>query len=293
MLLVDMSMVLHRCFHKMDFLANSKGVHTGMEYGSFRILESLQKKFPNQEIILVFDIGKSDKQKQYPQYKGNRTEGSSEFYRRINVFRDMLQICYKTSFKQGIEADEIIYTLAYVYPSPHYIYTNDDDLLQAISDELHIKVIKSFESKLYYWDAEKVKEKYFVSPNMLPMFRAFVGDSSDNLPGIPRVNKKLMAEALYNALEKWDCKDLMDYLKIVYEENLFGDKMKEQIRLWITEGSFFDNYNLMKLKSIDCEIFMPTNENEKLKEFLVELEIYSLNICKKLGMNAVQENEEF
>ncbi len=293
MIFIDMSMVLHRCFHKMDFLSNSKGVHTGMEYGSLRIIESLQKKFPDQEIILVFDVGKSRKREEFPHYKGNRTGASPEFYERVNKFRNILQTKYKTSFKEGFEADEIIYTLSLVCPSPHYIYTNDDDLLQAISDELHIKVIKSFESKLYFWDEGKVREKYCVTPNILPMFRAFIGDSSDNLPGIPRINKKLMAEALYNALEKWNGEELIDYLKIVYEENLFGDKMKEQIKIWIMEGPFFINYNLMKLKKIDCEIFLPTKDFAMLKEFLIELEIYSLNICKELGMDVVQKDEEF
>jgi len=293
MLLIDISMVFHRCLHKLDFLKTSTGIHTGIEFGTFRILESLPKKFPDQEIILAFDQGRPKRKDIDPAYKANRNPKSDEFYSRINKLKIILSQLYRTASEEDEEADEIICDLAHQYPGPHFIYSNDDDLLQVIDDEREIQVVKSFESKLYFWDEEKVREKYRVGPALLPIFRAFTGDKSDNIPGIPRINKLLLAEALYFSLEHCKTDSTFGYLNIMKENNLFSENMKIKIIEWIESGRFVTNYRLLKLGSLNIRLEDPKHDLNKVKKYLEKLEIYSLKICKKLGMNAIQPNEEF
>jgi len=293
MLFVDTSMVIHRALHKLDFLKNSKGVHTGMEFGTFKILESLEKKFPNEIIILCFDKGISKRKKIDPNYKANRSKRSDEFIERSERLQEVLSVLYRTAYAYGEEADELIYSLANQYTGPHYIYSNDDDLLQAVNDEYEIQVVKSFQSKLYYWDEAKIREKYYVGPALLPMFRAFIGDSSDNIKGIPRINRKLLAEALTHALDKWSGESIFDFLEIFMTENLFSDNMKLKVRHFVEDGNFLTNYRLIKLMSIPTTVNKPEGELQIVENFLKEKEIYSLGICEKLGMKNIQDGDEF
>jgi len=295
MLLIDASMVFHRCFHKLDFLMTSKGVHTGMEFGTFRIIESLQKKFPKQDIILVFDEGYERRKAIDPNYKANRSKKSSEFYLRMSNMKLILSQVYYTASKEGEEADEVIHSLVYRtgLDGPHYIYSNDNDLLQSVSDELKIQVVKSHESKLYFWDEAKIREKYGVGAGLLPIFRSFIGDGSDNIFGIPRIPRRILAEGLIYAIDRWDGENIFDYLKIFTEDNLFSDNMSKLVSEFIEDGSFVRNYQLIKLEVLDVFIEDPRNKIDLVKEYLQTLEIFSLKLCKDIGMKEIQSEEEF
>jgi DNA polymerase-1 len=284
-------MVFHRAFSKLDFLANSAGVHTGMEFGTFKILESLAGKFPTHEIVLAFDRGTSRRKTIDPNYKGNRSPRSDDFYQRSNKLQEILSQIYKTASKDGEEADEVIHSLA-AQRTECFIYSNDADLLQSINDERKIQVVKSFESQLYYWDESKVREKYGVGTGLLPIFRSFTGDSTDNIPGVPRINKKLLAEALLFALEH-STADIWDFLHIFKTQNLFSKNMNLLLTDFIDNGRFVLNYQLIKLECFPVQIQNPQEDKNSVRTFLQELEIRSLKICKELGMDAIEEGEEF
>lgn len=292
MILVDTSMIFHRAFSKLDFLKNSKGINTGMEYGTFRILESLEKKFKGSDIILVFDRGSTRRKALDPNYKGNRSKKSEDFQSRVHKLEMILSSIYKTSSKAGEEADEVLHSLSQDC-SNCCIYSNDNDLLQSIDDEREIKVIKSYQSKLYFWDEEKVREKYLVGPSMIPIFRAFTGDSSDNITGVPRIPKKFLAEALFYALEHWDGAYIYDFIKIVRENNLFSNNMAAKIAEFIDNGKFILNYQLIRLKYLDVEVQEPVDDMNYIKDFFENLEIRNLKICKKIGMHDIEEKDEF
>ena len=284
-------MVIHRAFHKLDFLTTSSGIPTGMEFGTFRILESLQKKLSG-EIILVYDcpLAASELRKINPEYKSTRGQRSPEFYSRIEKLQNALNMVWTHSLVKGKEADSVLYNLSRELKGPHFIYSNDDDLLQAIDDSLGVQVVKSHESTLYYWDEVKVMDKYFLPPSLLVMLRAFIGDSSDNLPGVPRLPKKLMAEAILHSLNQ----DGIPSIEKIKTENLFGPKIANSLIEFIDSGLFLRNFLVMEL-SHDCRppVIPARRDNQKLIEFFTSLEIYTLNICKEIGMDSVEENEEF
>lgn len=288
MLLIDTQMLIRRCYAKMDFLKNQAGVPTGMEFGTLNSLQGLQNKFPDQQVVLCLDSMQSWRKDKHPEYKANReriTEGS--YWMRLGAFQKFLKCVYYTAGKTKYEADDIMFTLSRTQEGPHYIYTNDKDLLQAIND--NVKVLKSFASKLYLWDIAAVKEKYYsLKPEFLPEFRAFVGDGSDNLFGVPRIKKAFLAQLITWAHDNGISLHCMlgEIATAEWSENMRGD-----IITFIESGIFDRNYELMKLTTVpDIQIIEPISDDEYVAKKLKEWNIYSLKLSKKYNLC---ESEEF
>lgn len=295
MLFIDASMLAHRTFAKMDFLKNSKGTRTGMEFGFLRSIESLEKKFPDQAICVCWDYALAGVRKVVcSHYKANRTPKPKSFYRRLATLRRLVNVFWFSSDEPGREADDVMYALSRKVQGPHYIYTNDDDLLQAVDDRRGILVLKSWKSQLFEWDEQKVLEKYRVLPKMLPLYRAFVGDKSDNLFGVPRINKKYLA-ALVNWCDGQDFDVAMLAREIATGEGWKPD-MKTAIHDFIgPAGDFTTNYALMKLSVFDVKIRDSTEDYDYACDKLVEWEMRSLKISQQFkdAFKATLENEEF
>ena len=148
MILIDGNLLAHRAFHKMDFLENSKGVHTGMEFGFLRSIESLERKFPEHKIIICFDTKYNKKKAVCGRYKANRSKMSDTFYQRLRELQKFLTNFWVIAHMDGEEADDVMYTLAQDQKGIVYLYSNDNDLLQCVTDK--IMVLKSHESNLYF-----------------------------------------------------------------------------------------------------------------------------------------------
>ena len=281
MILIDTSMVIRRCYAKLDFLKTSNGVMTGIEFGTLRIIESLQRKFPDQEIVLCLDSKKSWRKDKYPMYKANRSRIPSDtYYGRLNVFIKFLKCVYVTVEAEGFEADDVIYKMS-LQPGKHYIYSNDHDLLQAVG--VNVTMLKSFQSKLYHWDAAKVLEEYGVPPKYLAEYMAFVGDKGDNVIGVSRIKKKFLASLIIWAHEK--NKTISEILEEIKTAE-WGALLKANIVAFIDAGEFHKNYELVKLGG-DVEAMVvnqPTNDETFIVERLKHWEIYSLKLSSKYGV---------
>jgi len=294
MMLVDTSMVMHRCFHKMDFLKNSEGIPTGLEFGSLKILQMLKKNYPDQQIVCCFDCPPSEnwRRKESKVYKSDRKEASEGFFERVTEFKKFLRCIYYTSELHEEEADDVIYALSRKYKGPHYIYTNDKDLLQAVSNEFGIIQLKSWKSNLYEWTEDKVLAEFGVSPEVLPFLRAFIGDKSDNLTGVSRIGKSYLAELI-----QWCHKKGLDFDKTL-EEIKTGDwseSEKTKITEFIDSGAFYENYKLMVLLAQNAvEVHLPVENDDFVVECLNKWEILSLEICEKYKDKLVASlDEEF
>ena len=299
MILVDASMVVYRAYKKLDHLENSKGVSTGMEYGTLRILESLQKKYLAHDIILVFDGVRSTvkRKKIEPAYKANRSEKETGFIKRMSVLKDFLKRQYLWAEDNNYEADDLLYSIAKAvqndFPEDEvFIYTNDNDLLQAVSPQ--IKVIKSHRSDLYIYDLQKVFGKYGVTPNHLPVFRAFIGDSSDNLTGVSRIFKKPLARIISS--DHGSQVGVFDRIsRKILQDPVWSINMRIKIAKFINSGQAKRNYLVMKLDGIDFTLEKATFQ--PIREQLEEWEIYSLKMCKDIGMEKpikpIDQGDEF
>lgn len=296
MILIDGNMLAHRAFHKMDFLKNSKGVHTGMEFGFLRSIESLKRKFPEHKIIICFDTKNNRKRDACARYKANRSKMKDTFYQRLRELQKFLSNFWDLAWQDGEEADDVMYTLAQKRGKKvTYLYSNDNDLLQCVTDKIF--VLKSHESTLYIWDEDKVEEKYGVPPGLLVLFRSFVGDKSDNLDGVPRIQKKILADAIHHAIRIMgpatvysDPEKVADHLCFYTS---WSTNMAIKIADFVSSGLWAENYELMRL--VKCEVTVTSlllNEEHVIAK-LQEWEIGSLDLCKKYAKNLVSKESEF
>lgn len=285
MLLIDFSMLVRRTHAKLNFLENSKGVSTGMEFGTLRTLETLQKKYPDQETVLCFDSPRCLKREQCPEYKANRKRLDKAFYERLEEFKKFLRCWYASLEIEGLEADELMFSIAKTTPGSHFIYTNDHDLLQAIGP--NVKVLKSFHSKLFTWDSDKVKEEYGVDAAALPKYFAFTGDKVDNLTGVPRIPKSALARLIDWAVT---CQLTIDEMLTEIKTADWSPNMKVTITEFIDSGHWHLNYELMKLEIIDdLALLNSTGDDDLVIKKLKEWEIYSLLISKKYSLTCSDE----
>lgn len=290
MILIDGNMLAHRAFHKMDFLKNSHGVHTGMEYGFLRSVESLIRKFPGHQIIICFDTKHNRKRKSCARYKANRSKMKDTFYQRLNELQKFLSNFWKLAKMDGEEADDVMYTLAHTLDDTKicYLYSNDNDLLQCVTDKIF--VLKSHESSLYIWDADHVEEKYGVPPELLVLFRSFVGDNSDNLDGVSRIQKRVLADAIMYANNN-GCQNLELFANNLCFYTAWSTNMAIKIADFVSSGLWKENYELMKLQK--CEVVITDlllNKDHVIKK-LQEWEIGSLDLCKPYKLDLVQKSE--
>lgn len=188
---------------------------------------------------------------------------------------------------EGYEADKLMFTIAKVSPEQNYVYTNDHDLLQVC--DKHNIAVKSFHSKLYEWDAEKVTQEYGVPPYLLAVFFAFTGDKVDNIEGVPRVNKKFLA-----SLINWAYENQLDLDQTLEEIRTaaWSSKMKEKITKFLNNNQFMINYELIKLKLVPKMFPQGPIRNEKfIISCLKQWNIRTLKLCADFDL--LDGDEEF
>lgn len=196
-LLIDGHSILNRAFYGLPDLTNSQGRHTGAVYGFlnilFRILEEEQPDY----LSVAFDLhAPTFRHKIYEAYKGTRKPMPEELREQVPLIKEMLSAMgVKIVSKEGYEADDILGTLAKRSEKQGMdvtILSGDRDLLQLATEKILIRLPKTSKGKTTVEDyhADQVMEKYQVTPLQIIELKALMGDSSDNIPGIPGVGEK-------------------------------------------------------------------------------------------------------
>ncbi len=197
LVLVDGSYYMFRAFHALPDFTNSSGEHTGVIYGVMNMLKKLIREQQPDYFAVVFDAkGKTFRNDMYEEYKANRPPAPDEL---ISQIKPMHQIVAANGFPlliiDGVEADDVIGTLVQQAEKngiDSLISSGDKDLAQLVNDR--IKMINTMKDVIL--DADAVTEKYGVPPNQIIDYLALVGDSVDNVPGIPKVGPKTAAKWL-------------------------------------------------------------------------------------------------
>ncbi|MDH5571757.1 MAG: DNA polymerase I, partial [Gammaproteobacteria bacterium] len=189
--LVDGSSYLFRAYHAMPELTNSRGEATGTIYGVINMLRRLLTDYDPEHIAVVFDAkGKTFRNDMYPQYKANRPPMPDDLREQIQPVHEIIKamglplLCI-----DGVEADDVIGTLAQQATAKKMdtlISTGDKDMAQLVNEHVHlINTMTNTHS-----DAQAVTEKFGVGPELIIDYLALVGDTSDNVPGVPKVGPK-------------------------------------------------------------------------------------------------------
>ena len=191
LLLVDGSSYLYRAFHAMPDLRNAAGAPTGAIYGMINMLRRLRMDYPAAYIACVFDAkGKTFRDDLYPEYKAQRAAMPEDLSKQIEPIHEAVRAMgWPILMIEGVEADDVIGTLA-VQAVTHgmqtVISTGDKDLAQLVNADVTLINTMSNE-KL---DHAGVVNKFGVPPERIVDYLTLVGDTVDNVPGVPKVGPK-------------------------------------------------------------------------------------------------------
>jgi len=202
--LVDGSSYLYRAYHALPPLTNSRGEPTGAVYGVTNMLRRLLKDYPDAHVAVVFDAkGKTFRDEMFEDYKAHRPPMPDDLVAQIEPLHEVVRaLGFPLLEVPGVEADDVIGTLAREAAEaghPVIISTGDKDMAQLVDDRVTL-VNTMTDTRL---DAEGVREKFGVPPERIVDYLALVGDTSDNIPGVPRVGPKTAAKWLnqYGSLD--------------------------------------------------------------------------------------------
>ena len=190
-ILVDGSSYFFRAFHALPPLMNSHGQPTGAIYGVANMVRKLLEDYAPEYIAIVFDTkGKTFREELYPEYKAHRPPMPPELTVQFHPLIDILQAMgLPVLLIEGVEADDVIGTLAIKAQEqglPVLISTGDKDFAQLVNENVTLLNTMT-EKKL---DPQGVVEKFGITPKQIIDYLALVGDSVDNVPGVPKCGPK-------------------------------------------------------------------------------------------------------
>lgn len=198
LMVIDGHSLAFRAFYALpvDSFQTRDGQHTNAIHGFISMLLNLLTREKPTHVAVAFDISRfSFRTRDYPEYKGTRGETPEEFIGQVPLLQDALHAMGITTLtKEDFEADDILATLAARGTTEGFrvlVVSGDRDTIQLINDNVTLLYpSKQGVSELTRYDAAKVFDRYGISPHQYPEVAALVGETSDNLPGIPKVGEK-------------------------------------------------------------------------------------------------------
>ena len=229
LVLIDGHSIINRAFYGVPDLTNATGLHTGAVYGFLNIFFKLIDEEKPDYVVVAFDEhAKTFRHKIFEQYKGTRKPMPEELKQQVPVLRDVLSAMdVVTVSKEGLEADDILGTLAKKSASEGMkviLVSGDRDLLQIADESITVRIPRTKQGKTTYddFDPLRVKEEYGVTPAGFIELKALMGDTADNIPGVPKVGEKTARTLMetYGSIEG------------IYEhlDEIKGNSVRESIR---------------------------------------------------------------
>ena len=225
LVLIDGSSYLYRAFHALPPLTNSSGEPTGALHGVLTMIQKLLRDEQPQHVAVVFDApGKTFRDDLYAEYKATRPPMPDELRSQVQPILDAVEAMGLPLLRiPGVEADDVIGTLckqAAERGLQVLVSTGDKDLAQLVNDKVTL-INTMNDSRL---DRDAVKDKFDVFPEQIVDYLALVGDTSDNIPGVPKVGAKTAAKwlNLYNSAD--EIIDKADAIK-----GKVGDSLRDNI----------------------------------------------------------------
>ncbi len=274
LVLIDGHSILNRAFYGVPDLSNAKGLHTNAIYGFLNILFKILEEEKPQYLAVAFDVkAPTFRHEMFHEYKGTRKPMPQELREQVPVMKDVLRAMQVVILEQeGLEADDILGTLAKRAERDGMevsLVSGDRDLLQIATEHIKIRIPKTkmgrTEIEDYY--AADVKAAYQVTPQQFIELKALMGDTADNIPGVPKVGEKtataLMVE--YGSIDN------------IYEH--VEEISKKSIRESLKENrALAELSKALATIKVDCD-FVFDYEAAKAEDFFTE-EAYQL--CKEL-----------
>lgn len=268
LVLVDGSSYLYRAFHAMPGLTNTKGTPTGAIYGVVNMLKRLLNDYDTPYVAVIFDAkGKTFRDDMYELYKANREAMPDDLRCQIEPLHEVVKaLGFPILSIPGVEADDVIGTLAQEAEQQGMetvVSTGDKDMAQLVTEK--ITLIDTMKNQTM--DIAGVENKFGVTPKQIIDYLALIGDTSDNVPGVPKVGPKTAV--------KW-LKEYETVGNIIENADKFGGKVGENLRNSLDQLKL--SYQLVTIK---CDVELPQKANElqlvapdhdRLKQLYADLE---------------------
>ena len=217
LLLIDGNSIMNRAFYGVPDLTNVNGIHTNAVYGFLNILFRFLDEENPDYLAIAFDLhAPTFRHKLFEAYKGTRKGMPDELRQQVPYIKNLVkEMNIKTLELEGYEADDLLGTMAKRAQSMGMevsLLSGDRDLLQIADEHIKIRVPKTIKGQTTvedYYPAD-VFAKYNVTPAEFIQLKALMGDSSDNIPGVPKVGEKTASELVikYHSLDKiYECVD--------------------------------------------------------------------------------------
>lgn len=286
-MVIDGHSLAFRAFYALpvDSFRTADGQHTNAIHGFISMMLNLLAKEKPTHLAVAFDISRySFRTREYPEYKGTRGETPPEFIGQVPLLQDALHAMGITTItKEDFEADDILATLASQGSAQDFkvlVVSGDRDTIQLIDDNVTLLYpSKQGVSELTRYDAAKVFERYGIQPHQYPEIAALVGETSDNLPGVPKVGEKTAV--------KW-INEFGSLDEILRRADEIGGKVGESLREF--KENAIRNRRLNRLVN-DVELPVGPKDLERLpfdseavKEVFGRLEFKSL-LTRVLSLN--------
>ena len=261
LVLVDGSSYLFRAFYALpSSLTSPDGMQTNAIHGVLNMLDKLRKDYQPEHMAVIFDAkGKTFRNDMYPDYKATRPPMPDELRDQIAPLHEIIEAQgYPMIVMPGVEADDVIGTMSKLYEGDVIISTGDKDMAQLVDDQ--ISLINTMSNSFH--DRQGVIDKYGVAPERIKDYLALMGDTADNIPGVPKVGPKTAV--------KW-LAEHDSLANIMKNADSFGGKIGENLRASLEFLPL--SYELVTIKC-DLDIDVSPNSlsfNEENKQVLAEL----------------------
>lgn len=289
-ILIDGNSIANRAFYALPLLSNSSGIHTNAIYGfTTMLLKMLEEEKPT-HVLVAFDAGKVVfRHEGYKDYKGGRAKTPPELAEQFPILRELLD-AFSIKYYEiaGYEADDIIGTLtrqADTEKIETIVVTGDKDMLQLASDSVRIALTRKGVSEIEWYGPEEIEAKYGLTPKQIIDLKGLMGDSSDNIPGIPGVGEKTALKLLhqFGSVEN-----------VIEHTDQIAGKMKEKVAEHAEQALMSKElatiYREVPMELATADLTYAGYDPEKLGPFFRQLEFKSL--LERIGATMEQANAE-
>ncbi|MGX6443008.1 DNA polymerase I [Neobacillus sp. K501] len=290
LVLIDGNSIAYRAFFALPLLNNDKGIHTNAVYGFTMMLMKIIEDEQPTHILVAFDAGKTTfRHKTFGEYKGGRQKTPPELSEQFPYIRELLDAYGIQRYElENYEADDIIGTLSLSAENDGYevkVISGDKDLTQLSSESTTVGITRKGITDIEEYTPAHIMEKYGLSPEQIIDMKGLMGDTSDNIPGVPGVGEKTAIKLLkeFSTLE-----NLLNSV-----DQVSGAKLKEKLEEFKDQALMSKELATIERQApVDVAVDSVIYEGyirEKLIALFKELGFHSL--LDKLGENPTESEQ--
>ena len=303
LVLIDGHSILNRAFYGVPELSNSQGLHTNAVYGFLNIMFKILDEEAADYIAVAFDLSAPTfRHKAYAEYKGTRKSMPDELREQVPLIKDVLSsMNIPILTMEGYEADDIIGTIAKRYQSDEVfvsVISGDRDLLQLSDKHIKIRIPKTSKGVTTVHDylPEDVMNEYGVTPKEFIDVKALMGDTSDNVPGVPSIGEKTATKIIqeYHSIE--NAIEHVDELKPpraskALSEHVEDAKFSKMLVTIVTDAPIEADISDMEVGNLYTKESLEWINKLEFKSFLKRYENVEIGASIELDTSVIDKQE--